>query len=250
MINIQRLNNSNIFLTLVSGIVILTIILLSEYIPFLDPFSLFLVIGGTLVSGCIAYNFDSIISSIKTSYYCTPLNQIEFENRIAYFSTLSQIVRHKGNIALEKFASNEEEPLMKKGLQLLADGAPHEELKHLLSNDISVIRAQKESSIEILHYLASVAPAAGLIGTIAGLIIMLGDIENSSQLSSGMSLALLTTLYGAILSNLVLQPLATKLDKKLKDEEMLHRLSLEGILALSKGLNPQLMHERLEAFSN
>ncbi len=249
MFDIPQPNLRASILTTIVLIGIIAGIFLSNHVPFLDPVSLLIVVGGTLISGSIGYEFPSIIKALKEAYRSKSHDQMQIAERIAYFSNLSHIVRHKGNIALEKFASQEDEPLMKKGLQLVADGTPQDELRHILSTDISVLKAQKASSVEILHYLASIAPAVGLIGTVIGLIMMLGNIEDSSQLGNGMSIALFTTLYGAVMSYLILQPLAAKLEKKLKDEEMLQHLTIEGILALSKGINPQLMQERLEAFA-
>jgi chemotaxis protein MotA len=239
--------------SLLTGVILISLsgtILISEYIPFLDPFSLIIVLGGTLLSGIISFEANSITKAFNEAYHSKALNSFITTERLAYFSNLSQIARQKGNMALEKFARQEEDPILRKGLQMVADGTPVEEIRYLLNMDITVSKAQKTESVDILFYLASIAPAAGLIGTVTGLIFMLSQIENSSQLSSGMSLALLTTLYGAILSYLVLQPLATKLQKHIKDDEMLQILTLEGILALAKGINPQLMQERLEAFAN
>jgi chemotaxis protein MotA len=222
---------------------------LSNYVAFIDPFSLLIVLGGTLLSGSISYELPSIIKAFREAYQSKSVDQMQIAERVAYFSNLSFIVRQKGNVALEKFAQQEEEPLMKKGLQLIADGTELNELRHILKTDASLFKTQRYASVDILFYLASIAPAAGLIGTVTGLVFMLSDIENTSQLSTGMSLALLTTLYGAVLSYLILQPLGTRLEKQIKGEEMLHQLSIEGMIALSKGTNPQLMQERLEAFA-
>jgi chemotaxis protein MotA len=131
----------------------------------------------------------------------------------------------------------------------VADACPSEEIRYSLNLDIRIFKEQRRASVDVLTFLASVAPAAGLIGTVIGLILMLSDIESSADLGSGMSLALLTTLYGAMLSYLLLQPLATRLEKSLRDIDMLHSLTLEGIMALSKGINPSLVQEHLEAFA-
>jgi chemotaxis protein MotA len=231
---------------LAAGILIL---ILGNNLTFIDPFSLLIVVGGTMLSCSISYEFPLMTQAIREACRRNNPEQLMIAERVAYFSNLSQIVRHKGHVSLEKFALQEDDPLMKKGLQLVADSTPVDDLHHILKTDISILKSQKSTSVEILFYLASVAPAAGLIGTVTGLVLMLSDIENSAQLGSGMSLALLTTLYGAILSYLVFQPLGTRLEKRLKDDEMLNKLSVEGILALAKGTNPQLMQERLEAFA-
>jgi chemotaxis protein MotA len=249
MFDILQLNLRASILTALLLLFTAGIFILSNYVAFIDPFSLLIVFGGTLLSGSISYELPSIVRAVREAYYSRPVDQMQIVERVAYFSNLSHIVRQKGNIALEKFAHQEDEPLMKKGLQLVADGTDTEELRHMLNTDVSILKTQKTASVEILFYLASVAPAAGLIGTVTGLIFMLSDVENTAQLSTGMSLALLTTLYGAVLSYLVLQPLGTRLEKQIKGEEMLNQLSVEGIIALSKGSNPQLMQERLEAFA-
>lgn len=236
-------------LTVAMAFCIVPLSLFTDYLSFLDPTSVLIVFGGTFISGIISYDPPSISKALKESWQRSDIDQLYIAERVAFFSDLSQVMKRNGIFVLEKYAHQEEDPLLRKGLQLVADGSPIDEIRHILQTDTHVNKSQKTTSVEILFYLASVAPAAGLIGTVIGLIFMLADVENSSQLSSGMSIALLTTLYGAVLSYLVLQPLATRLEKRIKDEEMLQRLSIEGILALSKGTNPQLMQERLEAFA-
>lgn len=233
---------------LVTGMVCLLGIF-SEHIPFLDIGSLLLVFGGTLLSGVVAFNSQNILTAFNDAFQTRALHPLAMNERVALFSEFAQIARSKSIIALEIYAQREEEPLLRKGLQLVADGTTIEEIRYALKLDISILNEQRKKSIDIIYYLASIAPAAGLIGTVIGLIMMLSQIENSSELSSGMSLALLTTLYGAILSYLVLQPLGTKLEKNSKDLEMMETLTLEGILALASGVNPQLVQERLESFA-
>ncbi|HMO18397.1 MAG TPA: MotA/TolQ/ExbB proton channel family protein [Oligoflexia bacterium] len=232
----------------ITGLVTVTL-LLSADIPFIDPASLILVMGGTLTAGIVAFEYQLITKAIREAVSVKSLRPFTLTERVHFFAETSQILRSKGNIALEQIASEQNDPLLRKGLQLVADGYPESEIRYALSLDIRILKDQRRTSVDVLNFLASVAPAAGLIGTVIGLILMLSNIGSSSELGNGMSLALLTTLYGAILSYLVLQPLATRLDKSSQNIELLHNLTLEGVMTLSKGVNPILVQEHLEAFA-
>ncbi len=217
---------------------------------FLDPLSILIVVGGTCLAGLVSYDLEDLKFAISESLHSKKVDSREFDHRIEYFAELASIKKVKGDVSMEDFAKAEYDSMIKKGLQLIADGVSVDEIRKYLIIDYRIILEKKRYSIKILNQLAAVAPAAGLIGTVVGLIQMLSMVNNSSELSHGLSVSLLTTLYGAVLSYLFLQPLANKLESHIEGEDMLLDLTVEGVVAIASGYAPQLLRERLESFAS
>lgn len=219
-------------------------------LKFFDVPSLLIVCGGTLLAGAVSYSFEEVIAAIKEAVGSKKIHSYEYISKIEYFAELAVIKRTQGDFSLENYARVESDPMIKKGLQLIADGISPEEIRQVLTLDYRIKFEKSKYSVKILSQLASVAPAAGLIGTVIGLVQMLGNLQNAQDLSNGLSVALLTTLYGAVISYLCLQPLATKLEDHLESEGILLDLIVEGIVSIASGHGPQILKERLEAFAS
>lgn len=217
---------------------------------FLDVTSFLIVFGGTLLAGIVSFSLEEVLASIREAIYSKKLHPYEYIAKIDYFAELAVIKRTKGDFSLENYAKVEVDPMIKKGLQLIADGVAASEIRQVLTLDYRVKLEKSRYSIKILSHLASVAPAAGLIGTVVGLVQMLGNLNSSQDLSNGLSVALLTTLYGAVASYIVLQPLATKLEDHVESEGTLLDLTVEGLVSIASGHPPQIVKERLEAFAS
>jgi chemotaxis protein MotA len=101
---------------------------------------------------------------------------------------------------------------------------------------------------KIMDQMGAFAPAFGMIGTLVGLVLMLQNLDDPSKIGGGMATALLTTLYGAMASNMVFLPLAGKLEVRAKHEALLRELMIEGIVAIQSGEKPQLIKEKLKGF--
>jgi chemotaxis protein MotA len=100
----------------------------------------------------------------------------------------------------------------------------------------------------VVSALGTLAPAMGMIGTVIGLVQMLQTMSDPSSIGPAMAVALLTTLYGAIIANLVLNPMAGKLKARSKEEILLREMIMEGILSISKGENPRIIEEKLNSY--
>jgi chemotaxis protein MotA len=234
--------------TILIAVAALYVSIVTEF-RYFDLASIFIVFGGIFLAGLVSSDYEQLVSAVKDALNSSKIDPSEFSIRINYFAEMATIKRNHGEFSLENFARKAEVPMIKKGLQLIADGIPIEELRHSLSLDYRLTLEKKRNSVKIINQLATVAPAAGLIGTVVGLVQMLGTLENSLELTQGLSVALLTTLYGAVISYLILQPLANKLESHIETEDMLLDLTLEGLVSIAQGYNPQLLKERLEAFA-
>ncbi|MFQ3621645.1 MAG: MotA/TolQ/ExbB proton channel family protein, partial [Spirochaetales bacterium] len=160
----------------------------------------------------------------------------------------SERARREGLLALEDNLQELDDEFMRKGIQLVVDGTDPEIIKSILYNELNQIQERHATAIKVFEDWGKLAPAFGMIGTLIGLVAMLAKLEDKSSIGSGMAVALITTLYGAILANLILIPIGTKLVDRDKTETLTKEIIIEGILSIQSGDNPRILLEKLIAF--
>ena len=181
-----------------------------------------------------------MINAIKIVFSLVFRKEWGVKKFCSYIIYLSDVAKKRGTLTLEShFEDTRHNSFLLESLMLLVDGTSEKEIKSIMEPKLdSIIRAEMQT-VTILKKAASIAPAMGLIGTLVGLIQMLGNLQDPSKIGPDMALALLTTLYGALLANVVLMPLATKLASNIEQEKLLHRISLTGIYAMARQENPR-----------
>ena len=128
------------------------------------------------------------------------------------------------------------------------DGHEADFIQDVMEKEIDLTVERHGLGKSIFDAIGDAAPAFGMIGTLVGLVNMLGNMSDPSSIGPSMAVALLTTLYGAIMANLIALPIADKLKRRSQEEELNKRLVLEGVLGLQKGLNPRVLEELLKTF--
>lgn len=210
--------------------------------------SIFMVIGGSFAAMLVANPLSRMLGIM--SYIKLVLNMPNYEEEriISSLVNFSEKARREGLLALEDDLEEVEDEFTRKGIQLVVDGTDPEIIKNVLYNELNQLQARHETGIKIFDDWGKIAPAFGMIGTLAGLIAMLANIEDSSSIGSGMSLALITTMYGAIFANLVLIPIKSKLEDRDKMETLVKEIVIEGILSIQSGDNPRILEQKLVSF--
>jgi chemotaxis protein MotA len=140
------------------------------------------------------------------------------------------------------------DPFIKKGFQLAVDGTAVETIRNVLEDDIRSMRDRHSVGQGIFRAIAVYAPAFGMIGTLIGLIQMLRQLENPASIGKGMAVALITTLYGALIAYLFALPLAGKLEQRSQEELSLRLMAMEGILAIQQGSTLKVVQEKLTSY--
>jgi chemotaxis protein MotA len=222
---------------------------------YLDLTSLVIVIGGTLLATVLHYSLLEIRNAyqfIKKAFLDREKLPTEtlLHTRLQDLLSISREVRAEGRLILEEQALLEKDALLKLGFELLVDNVPPEELRHLLHVEYLTQKSNGEQVIKVLEAAANYAPAMGLIGTLLGLVDLLSQLGKPANLGGSMAVALLTTLYGSLLANLLLLPLAGRIKTQISKKESLNILSLEGLLLIATGENPLLMGQKLKVFAN
>ncbi len=230
------------------GLVIVSLVMGGSPMIFVNFPSALIVFGGTIGATLINYplkNVIGVIGVIKNAFFykLEPPSQI-----IERFLEYAQKARKEGILSLEPIIKEIDDEYLKKGLQLTVDGMEPEVIKEILETEITYLEERHETGADVVAIMGTFAPAMGMIGTVIGLIQMLQTMSDPSTIGPSMAVALITTFYGAILANLVFNPMAGKLRARTKEEVLIRELILEGILSISKGENPRIIEEKLNSY--
>ena len=222
------------------SIIVSVVLLGGNAHSFLDIRSILVVFGGTITITMVSFSWRDFKTTGKVVWQTfTDEHQLP-KNIATQMVILAEFARTNGLIALEKFINDfAKESYMRQGLELVIDSSTHKDLDELLSSQIHAMEYRHWKSAELLRKAADAAPAMGLIGTLIGLVQMLSNLNDPSQIGPSMAIAILTTFYGAILGNMLLRPLAIKLERNSRDEILVMRLKLLGLLSISKQENPR-----------
>ncbi|MDR0327568.1 MAG: motility protein A [Planctomycetaceae bacterium] len=212
---------------------------------FWDLPSVFIVGGGTLASMLCAYKFGPVFGAHKyvmltfTSKDRDPLKVIE------QIVSLSESARREGLLSLENHLDEiEDNPLLATGIRMAVDGMSPEVVDNIMNIDLESVNSRHEFGKTIIAKYGQYTPAFGMIGTLIGLCMMLADLD-PDKIGAGMAVALLTTLYGAVVSNLMLLPWADKLGMINDDEIQCMEITIKGVIAIQSGENPRVIRQKL-----
>jgi chemotaxis protein MotA len=217
---------------------------------FFDLPSVFIVVGGTAAATVVCFNFPDLRLTIS-ALSDTVVTRTRDPRDVAYtMLELADFGRRNGVLRLQgapmkRFAS---EPVLHKGLGLVIDGMSDTEIETMLRDDILSNEDGVQRATQVIRKAAEIAPAMGLIGTLIGLVQMLGNLGDPKVIGPAMAVALLTTFYGAVLANLVLNPLAAKLERNNTDERLIQQLQLVGLMALARKDNVRRLELILNSF--
>ena len=232
----------------VLGFLLIVISMGSSFKSFIDIPSLLIVGGGTICSVMIRFSmaeFLSIFAIMKK----TIMNKVtQPSSLIQQMVNYAAINRRDGALALEQEVRKTNNHFLAKGLQMLVDGEEEDSIRDNLSLEIQYLQERHSTGKKILEFMGASAPAFGMIGTLIGLVQMLQNLNDPSQIGGGMAKALITTFYGSMLANLVFIPMAGKLGLYSKAESLSMEMAQEGFCAISKGENPTAVREKMQTF--
>lgn len=169
------------------------------------------------------------------------------EEAIRMLKIATEARKHNDVLVLERLLPKlKGKPFLFKAVQLVVDGSTAEEIEQFLRREASTISAKHLRAVDFLRRAGEVAPAMGLIGTLIGLVEMLGNLADPSSIGPSMAVALLTTFYGAVLAHLVFIPLAAKTEHCMSEEALVNNLYSMGAASIRRQENPR----RLEMLLN
>ncbi|MBX6322340.1 MAG: MotA/TolQ/ExbB proton channel family protein [Rhodospirillaceae bacterium] len=211
---------------------------------FLDLPSVLIVLGGTVAVTAVSFPLDDILAARRAMMRALLSAAPDPQAAARSVLHLAEIARRRGALVLQHLPSGFD-PFLVRAINLVVDGPP-EEAERIMGYDRAAASARQAKSVAILRRASEVAPAMGLIGTLVGLVQMLGSLDQPAHIGPSMALALVTTLYGALLANVVFAPLASKMERNGVVEDLVRQIYTLGALSIARQENPR----RLELVLN
>lgn len=245
--------NPSTLVGMVGGLLLLLAVIFlaaEEAHVFVNAPGLAIVLGGTLAATFLAYPLNEVLRVFRLVWIVIRNERLYTRDDMEELIRMSQLW-FKGDVrAVEDALEQVGNPFLRTGVQLLIDLTPEEDILDLLQWRIQRLKAREHAEAEIFRLMATFAPAFGMIGTLVGLINMMfildeGDIEMIGQ---QMGIALLTTFYGILLANLILKPIAVKLERRTEQRLVTMSMIMQGISLMCQKRNPTLMRETLNSF--
>lgn len=219
-----------------------------SFSSFIDGPSGMVVIGGAIAASLIAYPLKDFLGVFKVALKVALNKAEDVPKIIEQIVELAEVARKDGLLALEPKLAEIDHEFIKLGMQMAVDGSPPEAIEDILRTEVESIAARHGQGKGLMDTLGRYAPAYGMIGTLMGLIMMLSNMEDPSSIGAGMAVALITTLYGAIVSNACFLPFADKLGVINKKELTAKEIIIRGIMAIQAGENPRTIKQKLCTF--
>lgn len=228
------------------GLVISAILMGPEPGKFIDIPSVMIVFGGTGASILVTFPLEEVMQAVRGGCKAFGSKRVQAQDVVNTMVRIAEISRREGLIALENVQT--ENALIKKACQLIADNADPGLIRGTVAIEIASMKRRHNVSIGVFNRLAGYSPAYGMIGTLIGLVQMLATLNDPSSIGPAMAVAIITTFYGALLSNLLFLPIAGKLKARSMQEELHLLVIFEGAKCILENNNPRLVYEKLSSF--
>lgn len=228
------------------GIVAMAIIVGGSAGVFLNVPSILIVVIGSLMVVMMKFSLGQFFGAVKIAVKAFMYKIDSPEEVIKKAVELADIARKGGLLSLEEVKI--ENPFLAKGVQYLVDGLEPEVVRGTLMKEMSQTIERHELGQRIFKALGDVAPAMGMIGTLVGLVQMLSAMDDPKKIGPAMAIALLTTLYGAVIANMIALPIADKLELRSNEELLVKSLIIDALSGIQSGQNPRVIEQLLLAY--
>lgn len=215
---------------------------------FLSPSAALMVFGGTL--GATLASFPASLTKNLPSLIAKSMKK-EKSDSLAVSQVLLRLAeraRREGLLALEEELPSINDLFLKRGVLLVIDGTDPELVQGILEADLAVRHAELEGESGLFEAMGGYAPTMGIIGTVMGLVNVLGNLSDPSKLGEAIAVAFIATFYGVGSANLMWLPMGSKLKKNAESHVNQSQMIMEGLASIQNGENPRILQERLEAY--
>jgi chemotaxis protein MotA len=213
---------------------------------FIDVPSILIVVAGSLFVVMMKFNLKQFLGSIKIGMKAFMFKLDKPEDLIEQAVTMADAARKGGFLALEEAVITN--TFMQKAVDMLVDGHDGDVVRNALEKDIALTEERHKTGVGIFKAMGDVAPAMGMIGTLVGLVAMLSNMDDPKSIGPSMAVALLTTLYGAVIANMIAIPMADKLSLRMNEELLNRNLFMDAVLAIQDGQNPRVIEGFLKNY--
>ena len=215
---------------------------------FIDPPAIMMVLGGGMAVMLVGFPLPRVLSMfpiMKKLFFRKKANPIELIHIVV---KLAEVARREGLLALEKKSADIQDPFVALGIQMAVDGIKPEIVEEIMRTEIESMETRHNEGRKVLETVGRCGPAFGMIATLLGLVMMLGNLSNAASIGPSMAVALIGTLYGAVTANLICIPMAEKLSCLNHEEVMVKEIILRGVLSIQSGDSPRVVEQKLITF--
>lgn len=220
----------------------------SGFKPFLNMEALLMVMGGTVCATLVNYPMSQVIGVGKIIKKTLTSHGEDTSDIVVTFVNLSSKAKKEGFLSLQNDIKNIKSDFLRRGVQLVVDGADHEFIRNMLETEIGFIRERHKGGAEILNAMGTYSPAFGIIGTVLGMIMMLASIDDVAAVPRRMALALAAAFYGLGSGYLIFLPMGGKLRRRSEEELLVKEIIIRGVLLLQSGATPSVVEANLKAY--
>lgn len=240
--NKKRLDLSTLFGVLAAFTLIITAMIMGgNVIGFLDYPSICIVLGGTFAVTIACFSLREVMHAHAVILHTVFYVYEDISSSVFKAIELAEIARQKGLLQLDKIIDSSEykNRFLQEGIEQVIDNTNPDDIETILNFKLESMVQRHAKSVAILRKAAEISPAMGLIGTLIGLVQMLGNLQDTSTIGPAMAVALITTFYGAVMSYMVFSPLASKLERNTKDEILIAEIYMHTIISIARRESPR-----------
>ncbi len=214
----------------------------------LQPTAAVIVLGGTLGAVLIQFPLAVVLSAFRR------LAKVFQEPRESARSTIQALVkyanqaRREGIVSLDRELPNIQEPFLRRSLMLAVDGTEPQELRKIMELALDNQEEQEERIPQVFEAAGGFSPTIGIIGAVLGLIQVMQHLDKIDEVGKGIAVAFVATIYGVGAANLFFLPIAGKLKIRIRGEQVIREMTLEGVISILEGMNPRILEEKLLGF--
>lgn len=207
-----------------------------------------IVLGGTFGACMLQYSLPVFLHGVKLLRWVILPPQIAYDDIIEQIIGWGQTARRGGLLSLEPILAEMEDPFMKKGLQLLVDGAEPEKLREAMEVEMDAYEEHNRGAAKVWESAGGYSPTIGILGAVMGLIHVMENLSDPSKLGGGIAVAFVATIYGVGAANLFFLPIANKLKFIIGREMVKREMVVEGLVAIANGENPRMIETKLRGY--
>ncbi|WP_418790994.1 flagellar motor protein [Phosphitispora sp. TUW77] len=219
-----------------------------HFTSLLEPTAAMIVFGGTAGATIASFSMEDIKQVPQLFKITFTEKKYEVQELIAILSSFAEKARREGLLSLERETATIDDEFLKQGIQLVVDGTDPALVRDILETQIEFTDQRHKIGADIFEAAGGYSPTMGIIGTVMGLVHVLGNLTDPDSLGPSIAVAFIATLYGVCFANAAWLPIGHKLKLKSKQERFIMEIALEGILSIQAGDNPSIVKEKLKAF--
>lgn len=229
-----------------AGIILTAIVLGGDAASFIDVSSILIVCGGTLGAVLMQFSLAQFLNAMKVGMKALFNKVVSPKDLIAMTIDLANTARKGGLLALEEKDTGN--AFFQMGIQMMVDGHEPDVVRQTMISDMNLTVERHELGKRIFKSIGDFAPAMGMIGTLVGLVQMLGNMDDPKSIGPAMAVALLTTLYGAFIANVIALPLSEKLGLRSDEERLIKSMIIDSVSGIQEGRNPRVIEGMLMTY--